>query len=251
MSACVAVAVLDPKQLTVAETLAQKLACNIVPIDCMDVSYLLVVTESHLELRSVKSPSFKPIFVDFIGGKLLHRQQYGGGKGQLIAKAVGFQKHKHPTLIDATAGLGEDAFVLATLGADVLMLERSPVVAALLQDGLDRLHVVQKSFPLRLIETDSIAYLQNTVELPDVIFIDTMFPDTQKTALVKKEMRILRDLVGEDIDAEKLLSVALEKAKKRVVVKRPRKAPAIPGPEPTLVLSGKSGRFDVYIMHTF
>lgn len=222
---------------------------DVVPASCQ---FLLVVTENYLELHSVQDKKLKPMYVDFLSGALRHRREYGGGAGQFIARAVGVKGKEKPMVIDATAGLGGDSFVLAYLGCKVLMLERSPVIAALLQDGLERASQ-DPSFvdiSLNLICADAIGYLQTVTEKnkPDVIYLDPMFPERTKSALVKKEMRILRELVGEDLDAVELLKVALTVAKKRVVVKRPRLAPCIEGPKPSLQFKGKSGRFDVYLI---
>jgi 16S rRNA (guanine1516-N2)-methyltransferase len=153
-------------------------------------------------------------------------------------------------VIDATAGLGQDAFILSSLGCTVHCLERSPVIAALLQDGIDRF-VKATHAPLRLSLTaiDAMVYLEqlDQTQYPDVIYLDPMFPCRQKSALVKKEMRLLRDMVGEDLDASDLLALSLQRAKKRVVVKRSKLAPMMTEKEPDLVLKGSSSRFDVYL----
>jgi 16S rRNA (guanine1516-N2)-methyltransferase len=214
--------------------------------------YKLIQTEHRLELHDTLDKRSKPLYVDFLHGPLAHRRKYGGGRGQLIARAVG-ATGRSPTplrVLDATAGLGRDAFVLASLGCKMYLLERSPIIAALLQDGLKRAQTDPEfaNIDMQLTVTDAIAYLKICKRKYDVIYLDPMFPTRTKSALVKKEMRILRDLVGEDIDAEKLLKLALKIASKRVVVKRPKLAPAIPGPEPTLKFVGKSSRFDVYIL---
>ena len=188
------------------------------------------------------------IYVDFLSGKLTHRRQFGGGRGQLIAKAVGLQKEKQPHVLDVTAGLGVDAFVLATLGCHVTLLERNPIIAAALKDGLARAKKDDwfRTLRLRFVECDAAAYLKNLKKLPDVIYMDPMYPERKKTALAKKEMRLLRYVVGDDTDAPELLTIALTKAKKRVVVKRPRLAATIDHRKPDLVFTGKSSRFDVY-----
>lgn len=100
--------------------------------------FALVLTAERLELRKVDEPKLGAIFVDLIGGAVGHRRKFGGGKGQAIAKAAGLNKGATPTVLDGTAGLGRDAFVLASLGCKVQMVERHPVVAALLDDGLAR-----------------------------------------------------------------------------------------------------------------
>ncbi len=194
-----------------------------------------------------------PVRADFLSGKADHRRKFGGGKGQLIAKAVGLRPGITPNVLDATAGLGRDAFVLACLGCNVTLLERSPVVAELLQAGLKQAvraeEVAAIIDRMSLINADSIEWLstQNTA-VADVIYLDPMFPERDKSSLVKKEMRLFKPIVGGDLDAASLLAVALEKARYRVVVKRPRKAPEIEGKKPTLVLEGKSSRYDIYTL---
>jgi 16S rRNA (guanine1516-N2)-methyltransferase len=81
---------------------------------------------------------------------------------------------------------------------------------------------------------------------PQVIHLDPMFPHRDKSALVKKEMRLFRPLVGDDDDAPALLAAALALASHRVVVKRARKAPPIAGVAPGYSLEGKSSRYDIY-----
>lgn len=103
-----------------------------------DNVFALVLTDKQLELRKRDEPKLGAIFVDLVSGAVAHRRKFGGGKGQSIAKAVGLNKGATPIVLDGTAGLGRDAFVLASLGCKVQMVERHPVVAALLDDGLAR-----------------------------------------------------------------------------------------------------------------
>jgi 16S rRNA (guanine1516-N2)-methyltransferase len=197
------------------------------------------------------------LHIDFASKSLAYRLKHGGGRSQLIAKAVGIKSKENPlTVLDATAGLGVDAFILANLDCDVLMLERSPIIAALLKDALERASQNPnfKNIKLRLLEADSIDYLaklasNKSAPKPDVIYIDPMYPIRTKSALGKKNLRILKDIVGEDLDAPKLLANALACARKRVVVKRPRLGATIAGKcEPDLVFKGKSSRYDVYLL---
>ena len=103
-------------------------------------SFLMVLCCSahgvQLQQTGPKAPG--PVFVDFVSGAVAHRRKFGGGAGQQIAKAVGIKSGVRPYIADVTAGLGKDAFVLATLGCEITLVERSPVVAMLLQDGLER-----------------------------------------------------------------------------------------------------------------
>ncbi|MDG6897692.1 DNA polymerase I [Actinobacillus delphinicola] len=212
----------------------------------------LVQTDEHLELRKLDEPKLGAIFVDFIHGTLAHRRKFGGGRGEAIAKAVGIKKGELPSIIDATAGLGRDAFVLAALGCPVRLVERHPVVWLLLQDGLQRAYLDEElgeflKQHLQLLPVHHIKELDPSTDSADVVYLDPMFPHKQKSALVKKEMRVFQHLVGADLDADELLDPALNLAKSRVVVKRPDYAPYINAQRPTVSRETKNHRFDIYV----
>lgn len=212
----------------------------------------LVMTPAHLELRKRDEPKLGGIFVDFVGGTMAHRRRFGGGRGEAVAKAVGIKGDYLPDVVDATAGLGRDAFVLASVGCRVRMLERNPVVAALLDDGLRRGYEDAEIGAwlrerLTLIHASSHTALSDITPPPDVVYLDPMFPHRQKSALVKKEMRVFQSLVGADDDADALLAPARTLAKKRVVVKRPDYAPPLAGIAAQSMLTTKSHRFDFYL----
>jgi 16S rRNA (guanine1516-N2)-methyltransferase len=224
---------------------------------------LLCVSTKGLALHFTGKGVPNPIVVDFTEGASAHRRLFGGGKNQLIAKAVGLKGSYRPSVLDVTAGLGQDGFVLATLGCEVKMLERVPVIFELLNDGILRAersaHGELKAIVNRMsvICQDSLAYLTSNeftaATIPDVIYVDPMFPEREKSALVKKNMTVFQALVDGDIDAGELLALALTKAKYRVVIKRPRKALGIAEqfpekklPKANLVLEGKSSRYDIY-----
>ena len=215
--------------------------------------------EPCLTLSATNGKLGSAISVDFCGGKSEHRRRFGGGRGQSLAKAIGLKGGANPTVIDTTAGLGKDAFVLACLGVQVTLIERSPVLTALLEDGLERASHHPKikaivSNHMNLVKADAIEWLANLPkeQFPDVIYIDPMYPHRNKSALVKKEMRILRDLVGDDEDASNLLHAALTCAKHRVTVKRPRTAPILNGSilnnrKPNSTVESKNTRYDIYV----
>lgn len=215
--------------------------------------FSLILTSERLELYYRLEPNLGPVFVDWAAGAVAHRRRFGGGKNQTIAKAVGLNKGVKPTILDATAGLGRDAFIFASLGCQVTMFERNPVVAALLEDGYQRAcndieigSLVKDK--IKLITSSSIEALTNyQSEIPDIIYLDPMYPHRKKSALVKKEMRVFQKLVGSDLDADKLLEPALKLAKYRVVVKRPSYAEPLNNINPTLSFATKRNRFDVYI----
>ena len=213
--------------------------------------YQLQLGPDGLQLACIGPDAPGPVRVDFVGGAAAHRRQFGGGSGQMIARAVGILPGVRPVVLDATAGLGRDACVLAGLGCDVTLIERHPLIAALLEDGLRRARDDADTAPiaarLYLREGDAVAQMQDWHgEAPQVVYLDPMFPHRDKSALVKKEMRVFRPLVGDDDDAPALLATALSLASHRVVVKRPRKAPALGGIAPGYALEGKSSRFDIY-----
>jgi 16S rRNA (guanine1516-N2)-methyltransferase len=256
-----------------SQALAKKLSlplCNQIPGEasanaCKSYDYVLryeSCTKSVAPCLTLSATCGKlggAVTIDFSGGKSGHRRQFGGGRGQPLAKAIGLKGGANPTVIDATAGLGKDAFVLACLGAQVMLIERSPILAALLEDGLGRAsHDTELKTivtdRMNLIATDAIEWLTNlpTEQHPDVIYMDPMYPHRNKSALVKKEMRVLRELIGDDEDASQLLHVALTWVKQRVTVKRPRTAPILGGSilnnrKPNSTVESKNTRYDIYV----
>ena len=216
-----------------------------------EAEFALQLGDAGLQLVDLGPDAPGPVRVDFVEGAAAHRRLFGGGSGQMIAKAVGIQSGVRPRILDATAGLGRDAFVLASLGCELTLIERQPLVAALLEDGLARAARDPEVAPIvarmQLLTGNAVDLLRAWPdEPPQVVYLDPMFPHRDKSALVKKEMRLFRPLVGDDLDAPALLAAALALASHRVVVKRPRKAPCIDGPKPSHQLEGKSSRYDIY-----
>lgn len=215
----------------------------------------LIVDADRISIQQGGKKAPGPVFVDFVSGASAHRRKFGGGRGQSIAKAVGINSAYTPTVLDATAGLGRDAFVLATLGCNVTLIERHPVVCLLLKSGLlcaqDDDEVADIMARMKLVEGNSIDLLANWLTLgyeqPDIIYLDPMFPHSTASAEAKKEMKLFRSLVGADVDEDELWAKADALARCRVVVKRPAKAPALAGKAPSYVLAGKANRFDVYV----
>nr|WP_288453808.1 class I SAM-dependent methyltransferase [uncultured Pseudomonas sp.] len=238
---------LAPHLQTGAQQWAQRLG---LPLEG-EAGYALQLGEAGLQLVELGPQAPGPVRVDFVEGAVAHRRQFGGGAGQMIAKAVGIAQGIRPRVLDATAGLGRDAFVLASLGCQVDLIERQRLVGALLEDGLQRAAadaaVAVIVARMRLLQGNAIELMAGWQgEAPQVIYLDPMFPHRDKSALVKKEMRLFRPFVGDDLDAPVLLEAALKLASHRVVVKRPRKAPVIEGAKPGYALEGKSSRYDIY-----
>ncbi len=208
--------------------------------------YLLISTPDYLGL---KKGNEKPFYIDFVNGKMGYRHRHAAFKKELLAKAIHLKPASHPVIVDATAGWGRDSFILAARGYHVIMLERSPMVYALLNDALTRAQAHQATAAiaakLQLINADALDWLPAHPK-PDVIYLDPMFPMRKKSALVKKEMILLQDLLGAEDDTA-LLELALTCASKRVVVKRPRLASFLNGRKSDFSITGKNSRFDVYL----
>ena len=223
-----------------------------------DPAYVLLVGEDGLSLFPSNRRLHGPIRVDFMLGSNNHRRRFGGGNGQAIAKAVGVSGRFLPRVLDLTAGLGGDGFVLASLGCRVSLVERHPLICSLLRDGINRAREEGESDPairdlmnrLDLIECDSLELLSDLPadQKPDVIYLDPMFPHRKKSAKVKKEMQAFQHIVGSDIDSDGLLERALEIARYRVVIKRPSVAKFLGDKKPTYSLEGKSTRFDIFAL---
>ncbi|WP_150912686.1 class I SAM-dependent methyltransferase [Marinobacter halotolerans] len=235
-----------------AEDLAVPFLGQVKPKQVNSASLLLYSDDQGLSLQLTGKGAPGPVRAEFVSGKAGYRREHGGGTGQLIAKAVGLQKTRQTLhILDATAGLGQDAFVLASLGCQVTLFERSPVIHAILADGLARAAMNEQCADIvgrmRLEAGDSLEWLQRReADSVDVVYLDPMFPHRDKSALVKKEMQVFRQVVGDDDDSDALLEAALAVARYRVVVKRPRKAEPLNGPAVTARIEGKSSRFDVY-----
>lgn len=215
---------------------------------------LLSLSETGLGLIDVSQPKVLPLQVDFAADALLYRKDKGGGKNEAIAKAIGIKGQTDWRVVDATAGLGTDSFILASVGCDVIMLERANVVAALLADGLSRIvdapehRWLAQALTLRTGSAkQSLEQMIEDKEHVDAVYLDPMFPHKKKSAAVKKNMQFLQQLLGHDTDADDLLTPALALANKRVVVKRPNYAPPLSNQAPSMEIKGKKHRFDVYL----
>ena len=225
----------------------------IYPDDDQYTALRLKLTDDYLALEDRDQKL--DIHVDFVTGALAHRRKYGGGRGQAIARALGCKQGQAlPRVLDATAGLARDAFVIACLGCPVVMVEQSPVLCVLIEDALQRAAGHEDFMPIleqgfELVCNDSQHYMTKLDESqrPDVIYLDPMYPERKKSALVKKDMQLLQKLHGSQ-DADDLLHCALGVARKRVVVKRPKGAEYLADLKPTHSMESKKTRYDVYVI---
>lgn len=171
---------------------------------------------------------------------------------ELLVRAARIRGADGPlTAVDATAGLGEDALLLAAAGFSVTLFERDPVIAALLRDSLERARrddvLAEPASRMTFVEGDSIEGLRSLGWRPDVVFLDPMFPGRTKSAAVKKKFQLLHHLESPCDDERGLLDAALAAAPRKVVVKRPPKGPWLAGVRPSHALSGKAVRYDVIV----
>jgi len=220
------------------------------PREVSDFDYLLAYRDSRLVLQSTGDAQSGELCVDFSDAKLNYRAN-SSIRNQNIAKALGLKGGQRPTVLDATAGLGKDAFLMASLGCEVSMLERSALVHALLADGLNRTgyYGEEVSAVLQRMDLhfgDLLEFASHSKQF-DVIYLDPMFPGRRKSAKVKKDMALLQQLLGHQTDGAQLLDCAKRLAKKRVVVKRAKLSPHLGSGKPDIAFKGSSSRYDVYL----
>ena len=252
MQAKIAVTWTIPTLANKAKALATELALPLAETAAQGL--LLRVTPEGLEILKGNDPHLNgPVRVDFTAGALDYRRQQQGR--ELLLRAVIGRGNHRPSILDATGGLGRDSFLLAAAGCQVQIVEREPVLAALLTDALQRalLHPKTAAIAARmsLHLGDAVVYLQEMNKKKqqiEVIYLDPMFPERRKSALVKKEAQILQLLAGpSSFEADKELLTAAMIVGQRIVVKRPRKAPFLAELQPSHSLLGKTVRFDVYL----
>ncbi|CAL4324858.1 Ribosomal RNA small subunit methyltransferase J [Buchnera aphidicola (Sipha maydis)] len=200
-----------------------------------------------LNLKNKKRTFFT---INFLSGKNNFRRKYNRKK-ELIIKAVKIKNSKKTIILDATAGLGKDSFILASSGYKIFMIEKNKIIYQLLKNGLKRLYKnmeinmwIKKK--MILFHDDSLNFFKHTKIIPDVIYLDPMFLNKKKT-LPKKDMSILKILVSKQKITKNLLKKSIKFTKKKVVVKRPIKAPYLENIKPTYIIYGTKYRFDIYL----
>jgi len=211
---------------------------------------LLYLSEIGLSLQETKPHGLK-MQVDFVAGRMGYRRQ--ALSQEALVSVLGLKKKPAPLVLDVTAGWGSDAFLMAALGCTVIALERHPIVAALLADGIQRAATIPELAPivsrLTLLQTHAVSYLhENRIPLPDIIYCDPMFPERKKSAQVKKPMVLLQQLLTSDSTEKEnaeLIEAALKSGVSRIIVKRPIHAPALHcAPHRRWV--ARACRFDIY-----
>lgn len=236
--------------ITKAQQLAERLQWPWLTTLPSEATLALQVTPDYLAIVMPNQPQFKPLYVDFQTGK--HAYRLSHLHHEPLLKACRVKQLDRPVrLIDATAGLGRDALLLAKSGMHLTLLEQQPILACLLEDLLNRLQAAGISLDMQLWQGDALLYLQalSGEDRPDVIYLDPMFDhDATKTALVKKEAQILQQIASPPTMCQQqaLLDAARQKAAYKVVVKRPRLATALAGQHPDHQWLGKHSRYDIY-----
>lgn len=254
MGVAVRVVVLENTRVA-ATVLADQLG---VPVqETIDNDFFCVVyAEEGVSLHAPRSFRLSPLKVDFASGKSKHRFLQGDGFGQPLAKAIGAKASHLPYVLDATAGLGGDAFVIASLGCKVQMVERNVILAALLADGLTRAsediqvnglsEIIQNHLQLQVADMTS---LDSSLldEIPEVVYLDPMYHKNSKRRLPGRTMQYFRALLTEPQDDVVLFEAALALKPKRIVVKRSVKDATITTLLPSHQIFGKTTRYDVYL----
>jgi len=225
-------------------------ALGLEPTTAPGPGMVLRLSAERLELGKPDDPHLPgSLWVDFTRPDARRRALQPGR--ELLIQAAKVRRTASPLVIDATAGLGRDGFLLAAAGFRVQLFESNPVVAALLRDGLERASrapalaaIVAR---MQLVVGNALDLLPLLSDPPEVIYLDPMFPPRSKAAKVKQDLQLLQLLQLHDQDPVPLLQAALAIRVRKVVVKRPLKGPALAGPAPSYTLRGKAIRFDVYV----
>ena len=243
----------SPDDLPLAQRLAARLDTTVrdAAPDC-DGGFLVEVQQGVIRARQ-NTPGSAPVTVEFTRGRNAHRQRFGGGINQHLCRAVGLNKHPGLHIVDANGGFARDAFVMASFGARVTLLEQSTLLCEMIRHALKCAEaeadgdVAEIAARMKVVNTDSVDYLMQLPALAtDVIYLDPMFPERRKSAAVKKDMQLLHALAGPDTSAAQLLTVSLNKARRRVVVKRPVHADPISSERLTGEVRATHTRYDIY-----
>lgn len=230
------------------------LSTGISPVPLSQPESVLYTSAAGLYLQQTGKRAPGPISVDFGSAAMRHRRR--AGQNDMLGRAVGVGKKHNLSVLDATAGLGRDSFVLADLGCDLTLCERHPLIVEMLASALEQARVGGDDWlrhvcsRMVLIPGDA-RWLDNpNLCEVDVIYLDPMFPTRSKSASVKKEMALFQRLLEideEPADAAGMLPWALAQDVARVVVKRPIKASPLADRQASHIIAGKSVRYDVYV----
>ena len=216
----------------------------------------LVETEDGLSLVS----GDLKLFGDY--HKLLPRIKGNKVNSELIVKAVRIRGLDSVSVFDATAGLGEDSFLLAAAGFDVTLCEYNEEIYSLLLDTVKRAKedadLNEAAERMKVVRGNSVdvmkeIYLNSSdasIKVPDVVLLDPMFPAKTKNSLTNKKLQLFQMLEFPCANEEELFEAALSIKPKKVVVKRPLRGPFLADKKPGYSISGKTVRYDCYVLST-
>ncbi len=184
----------------------------------------------------------------FTSGRLIRRARQSS---QALLKACRGKQHNIEKVLDLTAGWGADALTLACHGQRVTLLEKSGLLFAIVDYARARLAAedagAEIAARLEVRHGSAKPYLEAlSPGRFDCIYLDPMFPAHKSGAKPGKDMQILQHLT-ENEDIEDCFELALHKAARRVVVKRPARATELGRRQADLVYREKTIRFDVYL----
>ena len=190
------------------------------------------------------------IMADF--REMLPRLKQSNLQREMLVKAARIKGQEMPqTLVDATAGFGEDSLILAAAGFQVRLYEFDEIIAALLQDCMDRAREIPELQEavgrMELVCGDSVAGMKLLEYKPDIVLLDPMFPARQKSALIKKKFQLIQRLESPCSTEADLLDAAIVADRKRLVIKRPLKGPFLAERKPSYSLEGKAIRYDCFV----
>ena len=227
-----------------AESFARKTGA---PIVDKPGEYLTI----HFDSKGVSLSGLGLTYQGDFAETMMHRVTNGRLQHEMLVKAASSEKEGRKA-IDATAGMGEDAFLLAAQGYEVTLYEQNPVVAALLKDAIRRAkkNQILKDIAgrMKVVEADSVESMSKLLDPVDVIYLDPMFPARQKSSLINKKLQLIQKLEPPCSEETDLFDAALKVGPSRIIVKRPLKSEYLAGREPSYTLKGKAIRYDCYVL---
>lgn len=227
-----------------AESFARKTGA---PIVDKPGEYLTI----HFDSKGVSLSGFGLTYQGDFAETMMHRVTNGRLQHEMLVKAASSEKEGRKA-IDATAGMGEDAFLLAAQGYEVTLYEQNPVVAALLKDAIRRAkkNQILKDIAgrMKVVEADSVECMSKLLDPVDVIYLDPMFPARQKSSLINKKLQLIQKLEPPCSEETDLFDAELKVGPSRIIVKRPLKSEYLAGREPSYTLKGKAIRYDCYVL---
>ena len=227
-----------------AESFARKTGA---PIVDKPGEYLTI----HFDSKGVSLSGFGLTYQGDFAETMMHRVTNGRLQHEMLVKAASSEKEGRKA-IDATAGMGEDAFLLAAQGYEVTLYEQNPVGAALLKDAIRRAkkNQILKDIAgrMKVVEADSVECMSKLLDPVDVIYLDPMFPARQKSSLINKKLQLIQKLEPPCSEETDLFDAALKVGPSRIIVKRPLKSEYLAGREPSYTLKGKAIRYDCYVL---